>query len=83
MAGAGTGLALFRAGSVPPRWLGRVGTVLAVALVASGIGYLSANARLAAAAHVSLPLVLVWVTGNGISLGQADRRRGYQALEAV
>jgi hypothetical protein len=50
------------------RWLGHTGNVLAIALIASGIGYLLADTALAQAAWVSLPLLLVWVTGTGLTL---------------
>ena len=69
---AGAGLA--RRGLLP-RWLGYAGAALAVAITASGLGYLLLLSGLAAAAWVSLPLLLVWVTGAGIALG----RRGCPA----
>jgi len=65
MAGAGVGLV--RAGLLP-RWLGYAGALLAAALIVSGTGYLLLNSRLAIAAFVSLPLLLVWVTGAGIAI---------------
>jgi len=43
---------------------------LAVAIVASGIGYLFLLNTLALAAWVSLPLLLVFVTGAGVALGR-------------
>jgi hypothetical protein len=70
MAAAGTAAGR----GVLPRWLGRVAAVLAVALVASGAGYLLLNATLAQAAYVSLPLLLVWVTGTGLVLGRSMQR---------
>ena len=71
LAVAGVGLAL-RVG-VLPRWLGFTGILLAVALLVSGVGYLLLNTTLALAAAVSLALLLVWVTGAGISLARASR----------
>jgi EmrB/QacA subfamily drug resistance transporter len=54
-------------------WLGRLAAVLAISLVASGIGYLVLDPTLAAAASVSLALLLVWVTGVGVTLGRTPR----------
>jgi hypothetical protein len=51
-----------------PAWLGYVALALAVAIVASGIGYLLLIDSFAMAAYVSLPLLLVWVTGAGLAL---------------
>jgi hypothetical protein len=51
-----------------PRWLCGDGVALAVAIVASGVGYRFLLNGLALAAWVSLPLLLVWVTGTGIVL---------------
>ena len=59
---------------VLPRWLRYVGVALAVAIVASGVGYLFLLNGLALAAWVSLPLLMVWVTSTGIVLGS---RRHY------
>jgi len=52
-----------------PRWLCGVGVALAVAIVASGVGYLLLLNGLALAAWMSLPLLMVWVTGTGVVLG--------------
>jgi hypothetical protein len=71
MAAAGGALALSH--RVMPRWLGFTGAALSVALVASAVGYLLLNSGLAEAAYVSLPLLLIWVTGTGIALGRAER----------
>jgi hypothetical protein len=65
MAAAGVGL-VRRA--VLPRWLGYIAVFLAVALIASGAGYLLLNTTLAQATFVSGPLLLVWVTGAGVAL---------------
>jgi hypothetical protein len=75
MAAAAIGLAaapLAGGAGVLGRWLGVVAAVLAVALVASGAGYLLLSTTLAEAASISLPLLLVWVAGAGIALGRAQ-----------
>jgi hypothetical protein len=72
LAVAGVGLVR---GAVLPRWLGYLGALLALALIASGAGYLLLNTTLAQAAYVSGPLLLVWVTGAGIALARTDRSR--------
>jgi hypothetical protein len=66
MAAAGVGLARR---AVLQRWLGYIAAILAVALIASGAGYLLLNTTLAQAVLVSGPLLLVWVTGSGVALG--------------
>lgn len=71
MAGAGTVLA--RQTGVMPRWLRWTGMALVVAIIASGIGYALLNNTFALAAWLSLPLLLVWVTGAGIALGRRAR----------
>jgi hypothetical protein len=74
MAAAGVGL--FRR-AVLPRWLGYTAAFLTVALIGSGVGYVLLN-TLAQAAFVSLPLLLVWVTGTGVALARSaarERRR--------
>jgi hypothetical protein len=72
MAVAGFGL-VRRA--VLPHWLGYTAAALAVALLASGTGYLLLNTTIAQAAYVSGPLLLVWVTGAGIALARTHRSR--------
>jgi hypothetical protein len=68
-----TGIWLARGGALP-RWLGYVAAPLAaLALVVSGVGYLLLNSPLALAAAVSLPLLLVWVTGAGIAVTLRSR----------
>jgi hypothetical protein len=67
---AASGAALVRQAHLLPSWLGYVGALLAVALVVSGLGYLLLSTTLAPAAFVSGPLLLLWVTGAGISLGR-------------
>jgi hypothetical protein len=59
--------------AVLPRWLGYAGALLAVALLASGAGYLLLNPTLAQAVYVSGPLLLVWVTGTGLALARTHR----------
>lgn len=56
-----------------PRWLRVTGVALAVAIVASGIGYLLLIPSMAPLAYVSGPLLLLFVTGTGIVLGRRDR----------
>ena len=65
---------------VLPRWLRYVGVALAVAIAASGLGYLFLLNGLALAAWVSLPLLMVWVTSTGIVLGS---RRHYAVHTAA
>jgi hypothetical protein len=74
---AAAGAALVHRTRLLPGWLGWLGGLLAVALVVSGIGYLLLSSTLAPTAFVSGPLLLVWVTATGISLGglQETRRR--------
>jgi hypothetical protein len=67
MAVAGVGL-VRRA--VLPRWLGYTAAFLTLALIASGAGYALLNTTLARAVFVSGPLLLVWVTGTGVSLAR-------------
>jgi hypothetical protein len=50
-----------------PRWLRAIGAVLAPALIVSAAGYGLLIEALAPAAYVSLPLLLVWITGAGLS----------------
>jgi hypothetical protein len=59
--------------SVLPRWLGYLGALLAVALIASGTGLLLLNTALAQAVFISGPLLLVLVTGAGIALARTSR----------
>jgi hypothetical protein len=70
---AATAAALVRRTHLLPGWLVYLGAVLAVALVVSGIGYLLLSSALAPAAFVSGPLLLIWVTAVGISLGGSSR----------
>jgi hypothetical protein len=43
-------------------------------LLASGVGYLALDGALASAAFVSLPLLLIWVSGTGVSLGRREAK---------
>jgi hypothetical protein len=65
------------ASPVLPRWLRYTGIALAVALVCSGVPYLLLWSGGAAAAYVSGPLLLLFITGSGIALG---RPPGHPAL---
>ncbi|GLY88378.1 hypothetical protein [Actinoallomurus iriomotensis] len=56
-----------------PRWLRFTGVALAVAIVASGVGYLLLIPSVATLAYVSGPLLLLFVTGTGIVLGRRER----------
>lgn len=56
-----------------PRWLAWVALVLAAAIGVSGVGYLFLLAGPATAAWISLPLLLVYVTGAGIAVGRSGR----------
>jgi hypothetical protein len=67
------GVALARRTGVLPRWLGNVAALLAVAMVASGVGYLLLNNTVSQAAAASLGLLLVWVAGAGVTLGRTSR----------
>jgi hypothetical protein len=71
MAAAGTVMA--RQTGLLPRWLRWTGAALIVAIIASGVGYALLNNAFALAAWLSLPLLLVWVTGSGIALGRRAR----------
>jgi hypothetical protein len=70
MAAAGTVMA--RRTGILPRWLRWTGVALVVAIIASAIGYALLNNALAVAAWISLPLLLIWVTGAGIVVGRRE-----------
>ncbi|WP_173095280.1 hypothetical protein [Actinomadura verrucosospora] len=55
---------------VLPRWLRYTGIALAVAIAGSGIGYALLLSGMATLAYVSLPLLILFVTGSGIALGR-------------
>ena len=63
------GLRIGRLGALPA-WLTPVAALLAVSVAASGVGYLLLVTELATAAYVSLPLLLVWVTGAGLAVAR-------------
>lgn len=62
--------ALTRRTRVLPRWLGVTGRIAALALACSGAGYLFTIGALATTAYVSLPLLLILVTGSGVALAR-------------
>jgi len=64
------GTVMARRTGLLPRWLQWTGMALAAAIVVSGMGYALLISGLALAGWVSLPLLLVWVTGTGIMLGR-------------
>jgi hypothetical protein len=66
--GLTAGLAIWRERLHLPRWLGYVAFALSAAITVSGIGYLFLVAGPAYAAWVSLPLLLVFVTGSALTL---------------
>lgn len=57
-----------------PRWLTGLAGALAVTVTVSGVGYLFLVDSLAAAAYLSLPVLLVWVTGSGLAVLRRTRR---------
>jgi hypothetical protein len=68
---AGTGACLAAIGGpVPalPRWLRAVTAPFGIALIASGYAYLTLSQALAWTAYVSGLLLLLWVTGLGVTL---------------
>jgi hypothetical protein len=67
------GVALARRAAVLPRWLGHAAALLAVAMIVSGTGYLLLSTTLSQAAAVSLPLLLIWVAGTGVTLSRTGR----------
>lgn len=66
--GLTAGLAISRQHLRLPRWLGYVAFGLSAAIAVSGIGYLFLLAGPAYAAWVSLPLLLIFVTGSALRL---------------
>lgn len=76
---ATVGVAGALAGALP-RWLAATGLALAVAIAGSGIGYALLLTGVATLAYVSLPLLILFITGAGIALGrkagQPCRARG-------
>jgi hypothetical protein len=59
-----------------PRWLVYAGFALAVAMIVSGIGYVFDLPGIALAAAVSLPLLLIWITGTAFTLRPVAAPRG-------
>jgi hypothetical protein len=57
-----------------PRWLAPLAAVLAVAITVSGVGYLALSNGAAAAAWVSLPLLIVFVAAAGVAAATRLRR---------
>jgi hypothetical protein len=57
-----------------PRWLSAAGVMASLALLVSGIGYLALDGALAYAAVLSLPLLLIWVSGTGVGVSQHLRK---------
>ena len=57
------------ASRVLPRWLRYTGIALALAMVSSGVPYASLLQGGAVLAYVSGPLLLLFITGTGITLG--------------
>ena len=58
-----------------PRWLRRVAVVVALALIASGLAYVTLTNAFGWTSFVSGPLLVLWVASAGISLTVAARRR--------
>lgn len=55
---------------VLPRWLNHAGFALAAAIAGSGIGYALLLTGVATLAYVSLPLLILFVTGSGLALAR-------------
>ena len=62
------GVTAARRVGVLPRWLVLLGPALALSLVIAAGGYGLLIPALAPAAFVALPLLMVWITGSGLSL---------------
>ena len=74
LAALATAAALLGRRGAFPRWLTGLAGVLAVTVALSGAGYLFLVDSLAAAAYLSLPVLLVWVTGSGLAVLRRTRR---------
>lgn len=61
------------ASDVLPRWLRYAGIALAITISATGVGYLLLLPGPATLAYVSLPLLLLFITGAGVTLRTAGR----------
>jgi hypothetical protein len=68
LAGAAIGLAMVTKRRALSRWLQVIAIPLALALIASGYAYLTLSNSLAWTALISGPLLILWVTGTGITL---------------
>ena len=66
------GAALARSG-VAAGWLRYPAYALALTIAGSGIGYLLLLSGFTSLAYLSLPLLMLWVTGTGISLSRKAR----------
>ncbi|HEY2506161.1 MAG TPA: hypothetical protein VGI58_06575 [Streptosporangiaceae bacterium] len=79
--------ALAAKSTVLPRWLAPLGLLLAVALVASGLGWVLLTNGLATSVYVSGALLIVFVAATGVTMGRragaaeahAGRRHGSAA----
>ncbi|MGI8677165.1 MAG: hypothetical protein ACR2LX_00470 [Jatrophihabitans sp.] len=58
-----------------PNWLAQVAAALAATITVSAIGYLALDNTFAVAAWVSLPCLLIFVTGTGIALSRHTAAR--------
>lgn len=74
LAALATAAALLGRRGALPGWLTGLAVVLAVTVSVSGVGYLFLVDSLAAAAYLSLPVLLVWVTGSGLAVLRRTRR---------
>lgn len=70
---ATAGVVLGRRGALP-RPLTWLAGLLAVTLAVSGVGYLLLADGPARAAYLSLPVLLVWVTGSGLAVLRRERQ---------
>jgi hypothetical protein len=70
---AAAGAVLARRTGLLPRFLQWSGAALVIAIITSGIGYALLASVFAQAAVVSLPLLLIFVTGSGVVLGRSRR----------
>jgi hypothetical protein len=71
---AGLTAAITNPAALLPRWLRATSVLLAAALIVSGCAYVMLANSLAWTAYVSGTLLLLWVTGTGITV-TARRRR--------
>ena len=70
---AATAAVLALGGRIPlPRWLIGVSLALAVSIAATAVGYLLLLTAGAVVAYVSLPLLIVWITGTAWTLRRAQ-----------